>query len=37
MRPHSDYFDRLDVVENLVNETVLDVYPARESAGKISY
>jgi len=37
MCPHSDYFDRLDVVENLVNKAMLNVYSARENTGKVSY
>lgn len=36
MCPHRDHFDRLDIVKNLVNKAMPDIYPARESNGKIS-
>ena len=37
MRPHPDYLNGFDMVENLVNKAMLDIDSSGESSGKISY
>lgn len=36
MCPHSDYFDGLDVVENLVDETMLNIDPSGTRSRKVT-
>ncbi len=37
MRPHPDGFDDTLAAEHLIDETMLNVDPARERAGEIAY
>ena len=37
MRPHPDYLNGFDIVENLVNKAMLDIDSSGESSGKISH
>ena len=37
MRPHSDNFHRLDVVEDLINQAMLDVDSSRINTSEIAY
>ena len=37
MSPHSDRFDGFDIVKDLVNKAMLDIYSARGSTGKVSH
>jgi len=36
MRPHSEYLHGLFFLDYLINQPVLNVYPARISAGKVA-
>ena len=37
MRPHPDDFDHTLAAEHLIDETMMNVDPARERAGEIAY
>lgn len=37
MRPHTYYLDGLHVIEDLIDETMLNIDSSRESPGKITH